>query len=96
MADAIRFMSIGKGFDPRDFVFFAFGGAGPLHAIALARELGVPKVLVPPYPGITSALGCVLADVRHDYGQTINRPLKEVEGRWVDRVLAAQAREAAR
>ena len=69
MADAIRLMSIEKGYDPRDFAIFAFGGAGPLHAIALARELGVPKILVPLYPGITSALGCVLADVRHDYGQ---------------------------
>lgn len=93
MADAIRFMSIEKGFDPRDFAIFAFGGAGPLHASALARELGVPRMLVPLYPGITSALGCVLADVRHDYGQTVNRPLKEVDGRWVDEMLAAQARE---
>ena len=93
MADAIRFMSIEKGFDPREFAIFAFGGAGPLHASALARELGVPKILVPLYPGITSALGCVLADVRHDYGQTVNEPLKEVDGRWVDQVLAAQAGE---
>ena len=90
MADAIRFMSIEKGFDPRDFAIFAFGGAGPLHASALARELGVPRILVPLYPGITSALGCVLADVRHDYGLTVNRPLQEVDGRWVDEVLAGQ------
>lgn len=93
MADAIRFMSIEKGFDPRDFALFAFGGAGPLHAAALARELGVPRILVPLYPGITSALGCVLADVRHDYGLTVNRPLQEVEGAWVDEMLAAQAAE---
>jgi len=91
MGDAIRFMSIEKGFDPRDFAIFAFGGAGPLHATALARELGVPKVLVPLYPGITSALGCVLADVRHDYGLTVNRPLLEVDGAWADGVLAEQA-----
>ena len=93
MADAIRFMSIEKGFDPRDFALFAFGGAGPLHAAALARELGVPRILVPLYPGITSALGCVLADVRHDYGLTVNRPLGEVHGAWVDEVLATQAAE---
>jgi len=93
MVDAIRFMSIEKGFDTREFAIFAFGGAGPLHASALARELGVPTILVPPYPGITSALGCVLADVRHDYGLTVNRPLGEVEGAWVDEVLAGQAAE---
>src|SRR5439155_2430747 len=57
MADAIRYMSIERGFDPRDFAIFAFGGAGPLHGGALARALGVPKMLVPRYPGITSALG---------------------------------------
>ena len=90
MADAIRFVSIEKGFDPRDFAIFAFGGAGPMHAGALARELGVPKILVPMYPGITSALGCVLADVRHDFGITVNHALKEVDGCWVDRTLAGQ------
>ena len=91
MADAIRYMSIERGFDPRDFAIFAFGGAGPLHASSLARALGVPKILVPRYPGITSALGCVLADVRHDYGLTVNRPLGEVEGAWADGILAQQA-----
>ena len=91
MADAIRYMSIERGFDPRDFAIFAFGGAGPLHAAALARALGVPKILVPRYPGITSALGCVLADVRHDYGLTVNRPLDDVDGAWADDVLAQQS-----
>jgi N-methylhydantoinase A len=91
MADAIRYMSVEKGFDPREFALFAFGGAGPLHASALARELGLPKILVPQHPGITSALGCVLADVRHDYGMTVNRPLLEVDGAWADAVLAGQA-----
>lgn len=51
----------------------------------------MPKILVPLYPGITSALGCVLADVRHDYGLTVNRPLQDVDGRWADEVLAGQA-----
>ena len=84
MAEAIRFVSVEKGFDPRDFAIFAFGGAGPLHASVLARELGVPKILVPMFPGITSALGCVLADVRHDFGITVNRPLLDVDGDWAD------------
>ncbi len=75
MAGAIRMVSISLGADPRDFALFAFGGAGPLHASALARELGVPKVLVPCRPGITNALGCVVADLRHDFVRTVNRPL---------------------
>ena len=79
MAGAIRMVSISLGVDPRDFALFAFGGAGPLHASALARELGVPKVLVPARPGITNALGCVVADLRHDFVNTINTPLDLVD-----------------
>jgi N-methylhydantoinase A len=66
MADAVRLISIRRGYDPRDFALVVFGGAGPLHGAALARELAIPTVLVPPNPGITSALGCLLVDVRHD------------------------------
>jgi N-methylhydantoinase A len=66
MADAMRLISIRRGYDPRDFCLVAFGGAGPLHGAALAVELSIPTVLVPPSPGITSALGCLLVDVRHD------------------------------
>ena len=88
MAGAIRMVSIGRGHDPRDFVLFAFGGAGPLHATALARELGLPKVLVPARPGITNALGCVVADLRHDFVNTINRPLAAVDEADLHAVLA--------
>jgi N-methylhydantoinase A len=91
MAGAIRLVSIEKGADPRDFALFAFGGAGPLHATALARELGIPTVLVPRFPGITSALGCVLADVRHDFVQTINRPVQQVAPEAIDGILRDQA-----
>ena len=66
MADAMRLISIRRGYDPREFCLVAFGGAGPLHGAALAEELSIPTVLVPPSPGITSALGCLLVDVRHD------------------------------
>jgi N-methylhydantoinase A len=66
MADAIRLISVRRGYDPREFVLVCFGGAGPLHGAALARELSIPTVLVPPNPGTTSALGCLLVDVRHD------------------------------
>ena len=86
LASAIRLVSIEKGYDPRDFALFPFGGAGPLHAVALARELGVPTVLVPRFPGLTSALGCVLADLRHDFVRTLNQPLKSVDPTMVDRL----------
>ena len=69
MADAVRLISIRRGYDPRDFALVAFGGAGALHGAALARELSIPTVLVPPNPGITSALGCLLVDVRHDLSE---------------------------
>jgi N-methylhydantoinase A len=90
MAGAVRLVSIEKGHNPRDFVLFAFGGGGPLHAVAMARELGIPSVLVPRFPGITSALGCVLADVRHDFVHTFNRPLLEVDSGQVDDALRGQ------
>jgi N-methylhydantoinase A len=79
MAGAIRMVSVARGHDPRDFALFAFGGAGPLHATALARELGLPKVLVPARPGITNALGCVVADLRHDFVNTLNQPVASLD-----------------
>ena len=93
MANAARMVSIEKGHDPREFVLFAFGGAGPMHAAAIARELGIPRVLVPRFPGITSALGCVLADVRHDYVRSLHRPLADVDPELGRSVLDEQAAE---
>ena len=89
MANAARMVSVERGHDPRDFVLFAFGGGGPLHAIDIARELGIPKVLVPRHPGITSAIGCVLADVRHDYVRSVHQPLAEVDEAAIGEILAA-------
>src|SRR6185437_14889885 len=89
MCGAIRMVSIGRGHDPRDFALFAFGGAGPLHAVALARELGIPKVLIPARPGLTNALGCVVADLRHDFVATVNRPLEAVAEGRVGEILEA-------
>src|SRR3546814_3899640 len=66
MIDALRLVSVERGLDPRDFTLVAFGGAGPLHAIALAEALGMRQVLIPHAPGNLSATGLVLADVRHD------------------------------
>jgi N-methylhydantoinase A len=91
MAGAIRLVSLSRGHDPRDFALFAFGGAGPLHATALARELGIPTVLVPARPGITNALGCVVADLRHDYVRTINKPLSAIDDATIAGIYAEQA-----
>jgi N-methylhydantoinase A len=70
MTAAIRLISVQRGYDPRDFVLVAFGGAGPLHANALARELGIPTVLIPPSPGIASALGMLMTDLTHEFVAT--------------------------
>jgi N-methylhydantoinase A len=70
MIGAMRLVSVQRGYDPRDFVLVAFGGAGPLHANALARELSIPTVLVPPSPGIASALGMLATDIRHEFVAT--------------------------
>jgi len=96
MAGAIRLVSLQRGRDPRDFVLFAFGGAGPLHAVALARELAIPIVLVPARPGITSALGCLVADVRHDFVRTINQGLLRLDVAEARAILAAQIVEGRR
>lgn len=93
MAGAIRMVSMSRGHDPRDFTLFAFGGAGPLHASALARELGLPRVLVPARPGITNALGCVVADLRHDFVNTINQPVAMLDEQRVRDVLARHRAE---
>jgi N-methylhydantoinase A len=70
MERAVRVSSAERGFDPRDITLTAFGGAGPLHAAALAKAAGIPTVLVPEAPGVFSALGMVMADIRHDFVQT--------------------------
>jgi N-methylhydantoinase A len=92
MAGAVRMVSLSRGHDPRDFALFAFGGAGPLHAVALARELGIPKVLIPARPGLTNALGCVVADLRHDFVATINQPLEALVEGQVGKAFDAQVR----
>ncbi len=75
MAGALRLVSIERGHDPKNFSLMPFGGGGALHAAALIREVGLARALIPRYPGVTSALGCVIADMRHDRVRTLNRPL---------------------
>lgn len=70
MERAVRVSSAEKGYDPRELMLVAFGGAGPMHASALAKSAGIPVVLVPEQPGVFSAVGLVTADIRHDFVQT--------------------------
>jgi N-methylhydantoinase A len=74
MERALRRVSVERGHDPREHVLMPFGGAGPLHACALARALGIQRILVPPTPGVLSALGLLMADVVHDAAQSILQP----------------------
>jgi N-methylhydantoinase A len=80
MSLAVRAVSVEKGYDPRDCVLVPSGGGGALHAVAIARELSVPRVIIPPMPAHFSALGMLLADLKHDYVQTFIRELNETSG----------------
>jgi N-methylhydantoinase A len=75
MEKAIRMISVERGYDPREFTLVAFGGAGPLHACALAKALRIPRVMVPVMPGALSALGILMADVVRDYSRTVMYPV---------------------
>jgi N-methylhydantoinase A len=96
MAGAVRLVSLSRGHDPRDFALLAFGGAGPLHAVALARELNIPDVLIPARPGLTNAFGCLVADLRRDFVKTINKPLSALTGDQLDAILDAHVAEGKR
>jgi N-methylhydantoinase A len=86
MAQALRIVSVERGHDPREFSLIAFGGAGPVHAVALAEELAIPEVIVPPAPGAFSALGLVATDLKRDYARTLYVDLARVDP---DRVAEA-------
>jgi len=78
IANSIRMLTVERGYDPRDFVLVAYGGAGPLHACSILNEIQTAKALIPPWPGVTSALGCIIADVRHDFIQMVDRRLDDI------------------
>lgn len=97
MADAVRLVSIRRGHDPRDFALVAFGGAGALHGAEVARELNIPTVIIPPNPGVASALGCLLVDIRHDLSSMFTAVATEadteaLEGLYVSLEMEAMAR----
>ncbi len=79
MSLAVREVSVEKGYDPRDFALFASGGAGPLHAVAIARDLHIPTVVIPRFPAHFSALGMLMADERHDFTRTYFAPLNGLD-----------------
>lgn len=79
MAGALRLVSIERGFDPKNFAFLPFGGGGALHAGAMLAEVGLARAIVPRYPGVLSAMGCVIADMRQDFVQTINATLSGLD-----------------
>ena len=112
MMGAIRNVSVERGHDPRDFALVAFGGAGPMHSISVARLLDMGTVIAPPSPGVASAYGLLVADFKNDYARTsvqkapsydavamerVYRGLEDEAARWLDaEAVPADRRELAR
>jgi N-methylhydantoinase A len=94
MSLAVREVSVEKGYDPRDFALVASGGAGPLHVMAIARELNIPSVIVPLFPSHFSALGMLLADERHDFVRTFYSDLSRLDFSSLLKVQTEMAAEA--
>lgn len=94
MAGAIRLVSIERGHDPAKFAAMPFGGGGALHVGALIKEIGLRCAVVPRFPGVTSALGCVIADLRHDQVQTVNLMLDGLDAAALDARMAVAGEEA--
>ncbi|RXT07125.1 hydantoinase/oxoprolinase family protein [Ammoniphilus sp. CFH 90114] len=94
MCDALRLISVRRGYDPRDFALVVFGGAGALHGAHLAKEMEIPTVIVPPFPGITSAMGCLLVDVRHDLSKTYHVRAADVTSDELEKEFMALEKEA--
>jgi len=89
MANAIRSRTVQKGIDPRDYALVAFGGAGPLHGADVAAMLGISEVIVPPYPGITSAMGLLTTDIKYESLRTVFLVSTDVDFERLNRDLAA-------
>jgi N-methylhydantoinase A len=95
MSQALRVVSVQRGYDPRDFKLVAFGGAGPLHAVSIAAECGIDTVLVPPQPGLASAFGLLVADVKHDFSRTLVERIDRARPDRLEEVFAELAGAAA-
>jgi N-methylhydantoinase A len=96
MAQALRIVSVERGHDPQEFSLIAFGGAGPVHAAALAAELQIPEVIIPPAPGAFSALGLVASDLKRDFSRTLYADLDSVDPGRIADVLAGMEAEGLR
>ncbi len=94
MAGAVRLISIERGHDPARFTLLPFGGGGALHVCALIRDVGLSRALAPPLPGINSALGCALADLRHDRVLTLNLPLESLSVDDLRATIASERQQA--
>ncbi len=92
MAGAIRLVSVERGHDPAEFALMSFGGGGALHAGALIDEIGLARALIPRYPGVTSALGCTIADMRFDRVQTLNTGLEQADAAALSRMMRELAK----
>jgi N-methylhydantoinase A len=95
MVRGIRRVSVERGYDPREFTLYAFGGGGPVHATTLAAELNIPHVLIPAGAGVGSAMGCIVADFRHDYTRTQIGKLYEFTVQQLQKVFIQLERKAA-
>jgi N-methylhydantoinase A len=89
MANAIRSRTVQKGIDPRNYALVAFGGAGPLHGAEVAAMLGIPEVIIPPYPGITSAMGLLTTDIKYESFRTVFMVSTDVDFQRLNRDFAA-------
>ncbi|MCE4606851.1 MAG: hydantoinase/oxoprolinase family protein, partial [Desulfurococcales archaeon] len=96
MSKALRLVSVEKGHDPREFAMYAFGGAGPINAVEIARDLGVPRVIIPPLPGVFSALGLLVTDYKHSFTRPVVRMSGEVTCSQLNALYGEMASEANR
>ena len=96
MGEALRIVSVERGHDAREFSLICFGGAGPLHAVALAEELGMKEVIVPPIPGAFSALGLIGSDISRDYGRTFFSIVDQTNAQDVENVFLKLEQDARR
>lgn len=94
MVRAIELNSVRRGYDPRDFVLVAFGGAGPMFACDIAMEMDIPTVLIPPHPGITSAVGLLTTDLSYEYVRTIFKPIQEMDHQRLQNIFEELEAEA--
>ncbi len=93
MVNAIKLVSVRRGYDPRDFAMVAFGGGGPMFAVSLAQELGIKKVIIPRVPGVFSAWGMLMTDLRHDYIRTKVVPLEPANRKELQGILDEMTEE---